>query len=120
MTSSQIYPWFSEPLQILSLDLGKAGVAVELFDFIQTHDEISDETSNVQVYDTRLSLENATVSVGARRFENLFGPDVDEPLKKWAVATTSSTSLCASFVTTNVAPNGKVSAPHTGESWHVF
>ena len=181
--------WFKEPQDIYRLNVGKAGVSTEIFDFIQVHDEISDVTKNVQIYETTLPLDNGQVPLQGKRFEQLFNPDVDEPLKKWSFATAGGTHTgsnnssnlvdsaakfqtwkvkagdtirndtdgsegsvnsivsetelsvslsggtdddfdtsdvyylgveCASFATTNEAPNGKVTAPHTGESWHAF
>lgn len=187
--SSRFFNWLNEPSENVSINVGKAGVPVEIFDFIDVHDEITDQTLNVQVYETRNNLDNGETRIVGRRFDGLESPDPDEPLKKWAFATVggthtgsnNSTNLidsaakfqtwevksgdtirndtdgsegvvssivsetelvaslsggtdddfdtndvyymgveCASFATNNVAPSGKATAPHTGESWHSF
>jgi len=187
--ASRYLNWFKEPIELYNIGVGKSGVSTEIFDFIQVHDSKSDVTKNVQIYETKLPIGNGNVSLVGKRFEQLFNPDVDEPLKKWAFVTAGGTHTgsnnsanlvdstakfqtwkvkigdtirndtdgsegavnsivsetelavslsggtdndfdtsdvyylgveCASFVTANVAPNGKVTDPHTGESWHTF
>ncbi len=118
--ASRYFNWFNTPIENIDLGLSKAGFPVEPFDLIKTHDEISDNTVTLQVFDTRLNLTNFRISTDGSRFENLFGPDVDEPLKKWSFVTTSADDPCAAFVTTNEAPNGKPSEPQINASWHTF
>jgi len=118
--SSRYFNWFSNPIENIDLGLSKAGLPIEAFDLVKVHDEISGNTITLQVFDTRLNLNDFIVSVSGSRFEKLFGPDVDEPLKKWSFATTDSNDPCAAFATTNVAPNGKPSEPQINASWHSF
>lgn len=118
--AGRFFNWLNNPIEKINISLGKAGFPVELFDLISVHDAISDKTITVQVFDTRLSLGNMNVSINGKRFENLFGPDVDEPLKKWSFATTDSDDPCAAFATTNEAPNGKPTEPQINASWHTF
>lgn len=109
-TAARLLSRFVSPTKEYNLDVSKAAMPVELADFIKVNDEISGEDATIQVFDHRLSLTDFSVSITGNRFETLFGPDPDIPLKKWAFVG------CATYSDTD-APSG---AGDGGRSYHHF
>jgi len=95
-----------------NLAIGKSGLLIEAGDLIDVHDELTDETLTVQVYETNNNLNNFDTKIGGNRFPIQFGPDASEPLKLWAFFD------CAFFSDDGVVPpNG--GGPN-GETYHFF
>ena len=80
-----------------------AGYNLELADLIDIHDSITGQTKTVQIFQTNNNMTNGDVKINARRYDLLYGPDVNDPTKLWAFVG------CAF-----------VDAGPDGETYHVF
>lgn len=81
--AGRLYNKFSSPTEIVKLVLDAVGLIAELADYIKVHDHKLDEEIVVEIYKWAFDLKNQ-ISLEARRYTKLYGPEENNTYKKYA------------------------------------